>query len=177
MQKKKSSKELLKESVIELVSHTPVEKVTVGMICENCGVSQRTFYNYFRDKLDLISWAYVSTLDACGIGSEATLRPVMTALVTHLIEFSDFYTNVIRYTGQNNFKDSIFTPLQAYLHRLITEVFGDTLTQDLSDSVDFFIFGCLGYMEHYFLKGEIVPAEITMPRFEANIPESLRKYL
>lgn len=45
MEKKKGSKELLKESVIELVEKMPVKKVTVEMICQNCGVSQRTFYN------------------------------------------------------------------------------------------------------------------------------------
>lgn len=178
MQKKKSSKELLKESVIDLVSRMPVEKVTVNMICENCGVSQRTFYNHFRDKLDLITWSYIRLLDEGRASAEdVTLKPVMTVLVENLVEFSDFYTSVIRYTGQNNFRESLFTPFRSFIIRLITEIFGDECTPEISDAVDFFVFGCLGYMEHCFVTGDIVPAEITVPRFERNMPEILKKYL
>ena len=178
MQKKKSSKELLKESVIDLVSRMPVGKVTVNMIFENCGVSQRTFYNYFRDKLDLITWSYISILDEGRASAEdVTLKPVMTSLVENLVKFSDFYTSVIRYTGQNNFRESLFIPFRSYIRWMIADVFGDTCTDEISDAVDFFVFGCLGYMEHCFVTGNIVPAGITVSRFERNMPEILKKYL
>ena len=47
MVKKKTTKELLRESLEELLKCKPFEKITISEISENCGIGRRTFYNNF----------------------------------------------------------------------------------------------------------------------------------
>ena len=179
MDKKKTTKELLRESVIELVSKNPVDKVTVDQICENCGVSRRSFYNNFKDKHELICWVYISIVEdnTANLGAGLTLHAQLVSLVESICSISGFYQNAMRYTGQNNFRESILDPLCSAMYHLIHEVYGDELTDEIKEAADFFIYGCVGFMEHNLLIGNIVPVEITVPMFERCMPELLRKYL
>ncbi|MBR1986458.1 MAG: TetR/AcrR family transcriptional regulator [Mogibacterium sp.] len=179
MQKKKSSKELLRESAIELFSKYPVDRVSVNMICEYCGVSQRTFYNHFRDRNDLIAKVYTAILDEVELrnGESRTLHDYICALVQGICDNSDFYVNIVKYTGQNNFRLSIFQPLKDCICKLITTVFHDEITEELLVAIDIYLFGCIGYMEHNLLINNVIPASATIPAFEKLMPPSLVKYL
>lgn len=179
MEKKKNSKELLKDSIIELIGNNAVEKVTVSMICKNCGVSQRTFYNYFRDKYDLICWVYTSVLDTvyCEENNHVSMHNVISALVRNIVDNRRFYKNAVKFTGQNSFMKSIFSPLRRSSFHLIQDVRGDTLTEELSDAVDFYILGCIGFMQYHLLLDDPISADRTIQVFEDNIPSVLEKYL
>ncbi len=60
--KRKTAKEILAESFIELAQTKNIDKITVKDITENCGYSSATFYRQFRDKYDLIAWSYTQDL-------------------------------------------------------------------------------------------------------------------
>ena len=60
--KRKTAKELLAESFWELATEKPIDRITVGDITRNCGYSTATFYRHFKDKYDLIVWAYTQTV-------------------------------------------------------------------------------------------------------------------
>lgn len=60
---RKTTKELLAESFRELADTKPIDKITIKDITENCGYSPATFYRQFRDKYDLIAWAYSRDLE------------------------------------------------------------------------------------------------------------------
>ena len=57
--KRKTAKEMLAESFRELAEKKPVDKITVQDIIDNCGYSKTTFYRSFKDKYDLMVWAYI----------------------------------------------------------------------------------------------------------------------
>ena len=59
---RKSTKEVLVESFRELAEVKSVDRITIQDITTNCGYSISTFYRYFRDKYELIAWAYVNSL-------------------------------------------------------------------------------------------------------------------
>ena len=61
--KKRTSKEILSEALLELSSTTPVDKITVKQIVEASGLSLQTFYNHFKDKYELILWIHKSEGD------------------------------------------------------------------------------------------------------------------
>lgn len=63
MVKRLTTKELFAESLMELLEEQSLDKITVGSICKNCGMSSRTFYNNFLDKYDLINWIYVHRIE------------------------------------------------------------------------------------------------------------------
>jgi len=61
---RKTTKVLLAESFWELAESKPIDKITVGDIIRNCGYSAATFYRHFKDKYDLIVWAYTQSVAA-----------------------------------------------------------------------------------------------------------------
>lgn len=60
--KRKTAREILAESFYELSETKDIDKITIREIAENCGYSPATFYRNFRDKYDLIAWAYTESL-------------------------------------------------------------------------------------------------------------------
>ena len=52
--KSKDTKELLKNSLIELAKKKPIDKITIKQVSENAGVTSQTFYNHFSDKYDMV---------------------------------------------------------------------------------------------------------------------------
>ena len=59
--KRKTTKEILAESLRELAHNKSVEKITVKEITDNCQLSTTTFYRLFKDKYDLILWDYLKS--------------------------------------------------------------------------------------------------------------------
>lgn len=68
--KRKTAKEILADAFREVAQSKDVDKITVRDIVENCGYSTATFYRQFKDKFDLIVWAYTrnvaKTMDQIG---------------------------------------------------------------------------------------------------------------
>ena len=58
-----NAKDYLALSAIELFSKNRIEDVTVKDICQNCDLSTRTFYKYYRDKYDIINTCFESKLE------------------------------------------------------------------------------------------------------------------
>lgn len=52
--RRKTTKELLAESFMELSATKPVSKITIAEITRNCSLSSPTFYRHFKDKYDLM---------------------------------------------------------------------------------------------------------------------------
>ncbi|MBQ9029987.1 MAG: TetR family transcriptional regulator [Parasporobacterium sp.] len=54
--KKRTSKEIFADTLLDLSRTIPVDRISVKQIVEESGLSLQTFYNHFRDKQDLIMW-------------------------------------------------------------------------------------------------------------------------
>lgn len=53
-----SMKYRLADAMKACMKKTPVEKITVKEIVEECGTTRQTFYRNFQDKYDLINWYF-----------------------------------------------------------------------------------------------------------------------
>ena len=51
-------KSIIVDALLELCEEKPLQKITIGDIQEKSGISRQTFYNHFKDKLDLIQYIY-----------------------------------------------------------------------------------------------------------------------
>ena len=47
----------------EIAETKPIDKITVKDVTAHCGYSTATFYRRFRDKYDMIAWAYSRDLE------------------------------------------------------------------------------------------------------------------
>ena len=98
-----TSKELLVQSLYELMREQPYEQITVRAIAANCGLSQRTFYNHFKDKHELVEWSYLHVLEEL----YRTYEGRMTFTEWYLLsartvwEQRQALRKIIKYQGQN----------------------------------------------------------------------------
>ena len=52
------TKRALASSLKELMKTQPLTKISVGDICEKCGMNRKSFYYHFCDKYDLVNWIF-----------------------------------------------------------------------------------------------------------------------
>lgn len=176
---KKSTRELLSDSALELFSQHAIDKVTVADIAANCNLSTRTFYNHFHDKYEVITAAYTSKLETF------FERPAFRISFWEFTRFSaeivyeniDFFINVSSYEGQNCLYDSILAPMRDMYVRIIETVYHDTVTKNLYTSLTIFLHGIIGYVRQLILTNQIIPPMETVAAFEEGLPYNLRKYM
>ena len=64
MLKKRTTKQLIEESISDLLQKEPFDSITVTDIISNCNISRRTFYYYFKDKFDLVEQIFTEDITA-----------------------------------------------------------------------------------------------------------------
>ena len=92
--KRQNTKELLFQSLHELMKTQSLSKITVDEISENCGFKRGTFYYYFKDKEDLVQTIIYQIVadnhhSYYGKGS-------WDSVLVHSLEFSNQYRRMIR---------------------------------------------------------------------------------
>lgn len=176
---KKSSKELLAESALEMISKYPVDKISVLEIARNCNVSTRTFYNHFRDKYDLIAWSSIYLMEQRHKEYQGTtdFHYCLTITTEVVWEYCDFFVNAVKYHGQNNLSESIMNPLRDIYLKLIHDVYHDEITDEIYDSVTFFLYGCIGFANHALQNNNIPTPQTAVALLENCLPSNLKVYL
>jgi len=110
----KSTAEAIMNCFHKLVMEKDFKKLTVSEICEEAGVSRKTFYKYFKDKNDIVEQILIKDI----LNPMEQLRELYTnmELPSGMIlnwqyqQFYDdrkFYQRISAFTGQNSFYDFI----------------------------------------------------------------------
>lgn len=107
------------DSLKELTDNKPFEKISVGEICEHCGITRKSFYYHFRDKYDLVSWIFrTEFMDKAATKEYKNLLGLLDDLVHYMYEQKSYYMAVLETSGQNSFRDtfieSFFPVLEIY---------------------------------------------------------------
>lgn len=176
---RKTTKELILSSLYDLLKERPYEKVTVSAIVKNCGISQRTFYNHFKDKHDLMEWSYLHVLDDYYERSREDMTfPKWLAFMTQTAwEHRLMLQKFTQYSGQNSLRMSLHQPLTQRCLDIIRDVYGDSITEELESAVSFYIGGLISYVERSLNDTDIPAPEKSIQLFEACIPVCMEKYL
>ena len=167
---------------IRILERKPIEQVSVVEICEEAGVSKRSFYNYFCDKFDVI--LKVQTIpemqDDDAEVSIATLENYFRRRYKWLLEHRGFLKNVSLYFGQNSsvlaFKDSVIALVWKIIRQNHPEV---QETPDLTYAVNSFVYGYLIFVISIILSDPAYCEDyFTRPHFmDGYIPPVLLQYL
>lgn len=132
-----STKEALSASMKELMKKKSFSKISVGEICENCGINRKSFYYHFRDKYDLVNWIYyVDFLEHMQASDSTTAGTLFSSICQYFYSEADFYRNALQIQGQNSFHDYFHETLFVYLRALFQDVFIDEEQVDFS--INFF---------------------------------------
>lgn len=179
MIEKKNAKDYLEESAIQLLSKKAVDKVSVSDICKNCNVSTRTYYNYFKDKYDIINRCYFSRFEKyiAQRANELTFEELMLYLAEEVCKNPQFFRNVFGYTGQNNIRTGASDSLCELLLYAIKVQSHKEPSEEEKTSMRFFTDGILAYVDKQLSKANI-PSAIESATCCLNaIPDNLKKYI
>lgn len=180
--KKRSSKQIFVEALLELTKQKSVNKITVQQIVDESGLSLQTFYNHFLDKSDLILWVHKSKFEELlsKLGKNGyTYRDFTLENIHFYLDHKDYMWNVLHNThGQDSYwrisADSTYRFLKDYIikrHKL----------SELPEDIDFYL-KVYAYSGQYMYAEWVSNMEQTSPEMfacyvEGAMPEALKKYL
>ena len=179
---RKTTKEILTDSFVELAQHKPVNKITVAETASNCGMTSPTFYRYFRDKYDLIAWTYVLEADKFlgKIGRDGyAWRDTVRDGMRYFAENRRYFLNALKHTsGRDSFIEQKTRLDLEYItgiirKKLMTEAIPDGLLVTLK----LYLYGTEQYLCEWLIEDMPLPWEEVAALMEACVPETLRPYL
>lgn len=123
MPRSNKTKQLLAQSLKELMETTPLEKISVNDIVEHAGVGRNTFYYHFQDKYDLVNWYFQigATHFLVERASYANWQSVLAGIEGYFRENKAFYSNALQYTGQNSLQEYIYNFIKTFLFQRLKE--------------------------------------------------------
>jgi AcrR family transcriptional regulator len=151
---------VLKDSLIELMRHKPVNKITIKEICENADVNRTTFYAYYSDQYRLLKSIEDETL--------SWVKDTVAAF-SGSMEKADFYRNIEKvfiYIAENKNHIQVLMSEQgdiAFQRDLLSVIYeqcgiwlAGSFDTDPSRNMLHFIFlvnGSVGIIQHWLKTG------------------------
>ena len=152
--KKPSMRDIIADTALEILNNKLVEDLTVAEIIRDIGISNRTFYNHFRDKFDVCNYIYNRMLDnECWItdGRRSSLSEFFDKF-TDLCggKYARFFFSTAFYYGQDNLQDHIVTKGVEDLKEQLIRTGNEHLINDKNMSMlEFYMRGLAGTTQYY----------------------------
>ena len=176
--KRKTAKEILAESFMELAAARDIEKITIKDITDNCGYSPATFYRQFKDKYDLIAWDYAKEVEQNigKIGRDGyTWKQALLAGAKYSLNHKEYLLNLFRYRSGIYSFEQYMTDVNV---RFITDYLKKKAVQTDEDFMRVLETYCYGTVKITIdrLLGKYEASPEDMARiYELCIPEILRQ--
>lgn len=165
MIQRRSSRELIKTSLYELLQGKSIEQITVREIVKNCGVTTRAFYNNFIDKHDAVSQIYLSEMKPYLQNSLAEWCERRSEL---LMDSPGFFRNCICYSGQNSLLEVIQrVDQEKYMMHIRLELDSEpALLRLVQQGITYFIHGNIGLLKESYDNNIIIREEEYICRYQ-----------
>lgn len=149
------TKQLLAQSLKELMATTPFEKISVNDITEHAGVGRNTFYYHFQDKYDLVNRYF--QMDATHFLVErsncSSWQSVLTGIEGYFRENKAFYRSALQYTGQNSLQEYIYNFIKNFLSQRLREHYPGMAKAETQFIVDFIAGGAVRVIDTWVKEG------------------------
>ena len=180
--KRKTAKEILAESFMELAQTKKIDKITVKDITENCGYSPATFYRQFRDKYDLIAWSYTqdirSIVDKLEY-TEGSWKKVLTEAAKYFEKQRDYISNLLLHT--NGYDSFVYNMTQIHYERLRYLILKVAPENKLNEMTEMYIrvycYGTVHLTCEWILGKYKVGIDELTQVYVDTLPEPLDRYL
>lgn len=152
------TKRALAASMKKLMLKKPFDKLTIHDVCADADISRRSFYRYFRDKYDLLSWIYHDDyFSKIQIRDDWVIWDYMPQICEYCYEDRQFFKKAVQVEGQNSARSY----WREFLRPIIERDFRDTYLTE--KSADFYVIrtcdALFDYMHEWISSPEIMPPE------------------
>ncbi len=114
------TKHAIEASLKHLLLKTPLTKITISDIAEDCGINRMTFYYHFKDIYDLVEWCCLEDATKALEGKRTydTWQEGFLNIFNAVLENKPFILNVYHCVS----REQIESYLYKLVHRLIIDV-------------------------------------------------------
>lgn len=152
------TKNALAASMKKLMEQKPFAKISVGDICEACGMNRKSFYYHFKDKYDLVNWIfYVDFIGRINWEACENEWELLDDLCRYFYAERAFYKNALQIEGQNSFREYFYETLQPVILYYLQNAFEDNEKKDFY--VPFFCDGFLSAIVRWLKGGTDIPPD------------------
>ena len=178
---KSYTKELMVEALKKLLKRKPLNKITVSDIVAECDASKQTFYNHFRDKYELFSFALTTVLSqnlTDSARSSADFEETILNYLKRVLEEQDFYRSFIRdETACQQISQCIADYSAGYYRENARKKLGcQELPQELELAILFDAAGNAKLVVDWIYSGMNISPEKLAEVIYHCVPESIREY-
>lgn len=160
-----------------LLERKTLDEISVKKIIEASHCSRATFYRYFKDKHDVVTWIYTSEVDRI-VSKHHYTSEITLQIFRFMYERRKFFTRAFSYEQQNSLVDYMVSrSLEDCVGLLKKALNTNELSRDMMASVDFFVGGCLRIWHRWIADGMKDTPEFILRVIMDSMPESLRPYI
>lgn len=158
--KKRYTRMVLQDSLIELMKEKPISKITIKELCEHADINRTTFYAHYTDQYDLLrkiedetlAWAKEMLTTLQGKTDKQEALQVLEEVFHYFVQNSSHLQVLMSEQGDIHFQKQLFT--------LIYQESGINVSTDPNGNMDtlesYFIFivtGSVGLIQHWLKHG------------------------
>ena len=172
-----TTKRALAESMKKLLAKSPLDKITVKDLVEDCGVNRQTFYYHFHDVYDLVEWIFRE--EFANIAREeidyGRWSEVLYRLADHLTENRALILNVYNSISHGEVTRDVNRVLRPYVAAIVEEqAKGIRVSLENRDFVtDLYTQGAAGLMCNWMETGMRRSQLLRLEKFEQAVDGSL----
>lgn len=160
------TKTTMAESMKSLMEEKPFGKISVGDICERCGMNRKTFYYHFKDKYDLVNWIFQTEfLEMLKVQNYNSGWELLSDICKYLYSERTFYTNALQVEGQNSFRDFFASSIGVILMEIMRDQFKSM--EDSHYFVEFFTDAIQAAILRWLRKTPVLQPDQFMARLES----------
>lgn len=161
MHSKDHTKILLADTLIRMLETMPLEKVRVSALCKRCDVASATFYYYFRDKYDLVSWIYLQDVSGSFDDGVHNYSPnQLDEMNIRMTKRKKFYQKAFTDQSQNSLRDFMYTFLFEKAKDDVQRAFGAEPTDRQLLELSYHVYGIVGLF-HDWVTNRIPDSDIA----------------
>lgn len=159
MEQENDTQQLIASAFQKLTTKKAIDKITITDIMKQAGFRRQTFYDYFDDRYDLVTWIFYWEL-------YESIYPKMTwenwenilyHLLTYLESNKSYYKKIFLNIKLDSFKQYFIYLINKVVNELINDYFrGHSLSQDkkqlIQVATDFYNYGLSESLYHWVLE-------------------------
>lgn len=178
------TKKAIQAAFLSLLQQMPLDKITVKMIVDACGVSRNTFYYHYED-INALLKDLLETETAriqAEVQSDGSWQELLSRVLTSIAAHRKAFYHVYRSADRNQLHAHLWTTINALTAQAVDEAAaGRPLQPEDRKSISvFFSSAFLGICEQWLEDGMEEPPETMAKRlapFSGLLEETVRRFL
>lgn len=157
---------MIKRAFVELLRHQPVSRITVKEICGLSQINRATFYNHYKDPLDLLEHMEQELIDELQQYMSAAqprgVHKVLVSMMDKISSDSDLYITLTSENGDNTLPIRIFSICYQYISEDIRQRFPRMTDTEKEWLYIYMAQGCSGILSCWVRNGmKELPEEVS----------------